>query len=374
MANEIIRPTQLPARADPVESEVVPSDNGSSVAGVTWADGVNAAVPPASQPESEAGSINTKRMTPLTTKQAIDAQVPPKISSAIGALNLGSASQAQVEDFATAVQGANADSAVQPSDLAAVATSGDYEDLDNKPTARLLPSGGLTSQALIKRSDSDYDTEWVTSAAATAVSYAPQILTEPQQSQARTNISAASPFRAVIGGTANAIALTDAAPIAVGLMVRFRATAMNTDTATIAYNGGSPIACRTVTGAALPAGYIRNDVDTEAIYDGTYWVLDRLEERGSNANGDYVRFAEGTQICWGSILITPVPDTPTAGTVTFPAEFIAPPSVSAIANSAASTYVRTTFASPAATSFDVVATRTNDVATTHNWQAMGRWK
>lgn len=115
MANEIIRPTQLPARADPVASEVVPSDNGATVGGVTWADGVNAAVPPASQPEAEAGVINTKRMTPLTTKQAIDAQVPPKISSAIAGLNLGSAAQAQVSDFATAAQGALADTAVQPS-------------------------------------------------------------------------------------------------------------------------------------------------------------------------------------------------------------------------------------------------------------------
>lgn len=190
MANEIIRPAALPVRTNPVPSEVVPSDNNTTVAGVTWADGVNAAVPPANQPESEAGLINTKRMTPLTTKQAIDAQVPPKISSAISGLNLGSASQSQTSDFATAAQGALADTAVQPADLADVATSGDYEDLSNKPTARLIPAGGLTSQSLVKSSDSDYDTEWVTSAAATAVSYAPQALNSEQKGQARANISA----------------------------------------------------------------------------------------------------------------------------------------------------------------------------------------
>lgn len=190
MANEIIRPTQLPSRANPVATEVTVSDDGSTVAGVTWENGVNAAVPPASQPESEAGLINSKRMTPLTTKQAIDAQVPPKISAAIGALNLGSAAQAQVSDFATAAQGALADTAVQPADLADVATSGDYEDLSNKPTARLIPAGGLTSQSLVKSSDSDYATEWVTSAAATAVSYAPQFLDSGQKGQARANISA----------------------------------------------------------------------------------------------------------------------------------------------------------------------------------------
>lgn len=39
-----------------------------------------------------------------------------------------------VSDFATASQGQKADTAVQPSDLAEVATSGDYNDLLNKPT------------------------------------------------------------------------------------------------------------------------------------------------------------------------------------------------------------------------------------------------
>lgn len=175
MANEIIRPSELPLRSDPVASEVVPSDNGSTVAGVTWEDGVNAAVPPASQLESEAGVINSKRMTPLTTKQAIDAQVDPKISTAIGSLNLGSASQANVGDFATAAQGALADTAVQPGALATVATTGDYDDLTNKPTlgtaaaadtgdfaaaAQAVPAGGTTGQVLAKASNTDNDVEW----------------------------------------------------------------------------------------------------------------------------------------------------------------------------------------------------------------------
>lgn len=198
MANEIIRPTALPPRTSPVASEVTVSDNGASVAGVTWTDGVNAAVPVASQAESEAGVNNVNRMTPLTTKQAIDAQVPPKIAAAITDLNLGSAAQAQASDFATAAQGLTADSAVQPGDLAAVATSGDYDDLTNKPTARLMPAGGTTDQSLVKASDADYDTVWVTSAAATAVSYAAQTLTGPQQAQARANISAVSPSEAVL--------------------------------------------------------------------------------------------------------------------------------------------------------------------------------
>ena len=46
-----------------------------------------------------------------------------------------------VNEFATASQGALADTAVQPDDLAEVATSGDYEDLTNKPT---IGSGTIT--------------------------------------------------------------------------------------------------------------------------------------------------------------------------------------------------------------------------------------
>lgn len=47
---------------------------------------------------------------------------------------LGTAAEANVEDFASAAQGALADTAVQPADLATVATSGSYNDLLDLPT------------------------------------------------------------------------------------------------------------------------------------------------------------------------------------------------------------------------------------------------
>ena len=93
MAGEIIRPSDLPARATPVASEIVPVDNGSTVGGATIAALVAAGRPLASQAEAEAGVEATKAMTPLTTKQAINA--------------LGDVR------FATAVQGDLADSAIQ---------------------------------------------------------------------------------------------------------------------------------------------------------------------------------------------------------------------------------------------------------------------
>ena len=100
------------------------------------------------------------------------------------------------------------------------------------------------------------------------------------------------------GGSANAFTLTSPfgllAPV-LGMKVRFRATASNTGATTLNLDGSGAVACRTVRGVALPFGYIRTGVDTEAVFDGTYWVVGREVEEGSNANGYYVRHADGRQ-------------------------------------------------------------------------------
>ncbi|VDS08857.1 hypothetical protein PARHAE_02042 [Paracoccus haematequi] len=108
---------------------------------------------------------------------------------------------------------------------------------------------------------------------------------------------------ATYGGSANAITLTAGYVALVrGTQVRFRATAANSGAATINLDGLGARQCRTITGAVLPAGYIRTDVDTEATYDGTYWVLDRQIESGTNANGSYLRLANGYQRCLNGLL------------------------------------------------------------------------
>jgi len=66
----------------------------------------------------------------------------------------------------------------------------------------------------------------------------------------------------------------------------------------------------------------------------------RVIERGTNANGDYVRFADGTQICWQSLAMgsittngTGTRDDPyrsAAQIWTFPAAFATPPSVGGV--------------------------------------------
>lgn len=61
--------------------------------------------------------------------------------------------------------------------------------LEKADTALQAP-GGETGQVLAKASDDDNAVVWVSSEAATAVSYGPQELTEAQQEQARANIGA----------------------------------------------------------------------------------------------------------------------------------------------------------------------------------------
>lgn len=151
-------------------------------------------------------------MSKATINDAVKPKATEIADQKIADLNLGTASQANVEDFATAEQGGKADSAVQPGDLAPVATSGDYNDLANLPTLgtastkdieyfatadRGLPSGGGTGEVLVKNSGSDYDAEWREVASTTAVSYAPQTLTPAEQGQARANIGVGNTFNTV---------------------------------------------------------------------------------------------------------------------------------------------------------------------------------
>ena len=69
----------------------------------------------------------------------------------------GSAATADVGDFATATQGSAADTAVQPGDLATVATTGAYDDLTGRPTlgtAAAQPSTAFATAAQGAKADS----------------------------------------------------------------------------------------------------------------------------------------------------------------------------------------------------------------------------
>jgi hypothetical protein len=91
--------------------------NGGSVEGITESDTVVIAI-------SQGG-------TGATTA-----------SGARSNLGLGTAATTNSTAYATAAQGALADSAVQPGDLGTVATSNDYNDLDNLPSLATVATSG----------------------------------------------------------------------------------------------------------------------------------------------------------------------------------------------------------------------------------------
>jgi hypothetical protein len=127
----IERINALPVEASPVASEVVPID-GATTRQTTIQKLVDAGAPVASQAEAEAGVNPTKRMTPLTTAQAIEALAASvaqgdKADTALQPTDIG-------VSIASSAQGALADSALQP---AAIGSSVQGYDIDLAAIAAL---------------------------------------------------------------------------------------------------------------------------------------------------------------------------------------------------------------------------------------------
>lgn len=80
--------------------------------------------------------------------------------TALQPADVGSAAYNESADFATAVQGAKADTAIQPGDLAPVATSGDYGDLNDIPLAGLANAIINGCGRVSHRGDQALTTSW----------------------------------------------------------------------------------------------------------------------------------------------------------------------------------------------------------------------
>jgi len=140
-------------------------------------------------------------------------------------------------------------------------------------------------------------------------------------------------LHATYGGTANAITLTaTGVTLSTGLRISFIPTAANTAATTINLNGGGAVTVQPLarSGVALPSGYIIANTPVMAVYNGTVWLIERQTEFGTNANGDFARFADGTQICHENISYDAGSDvTLFRATWTFPVAFSTTPSGSA---------------------------------------------
>ena len=91
---------------------------------------------------SQERTINGKALSSNITLSASDVGADSSGSAAIAEQNAKDYTDSLASNYATAAQGQLADTAVQPDDLATVATSGDYNDLSNLPE---IPSAQIQS-------------------------------------------------------------------------------------------------------------------------------------------------------------------------------------------------------------------------------------
>lgn len=219
MAN--VRIKDLPADGAPKQTDLIPIDLGSTRHATVKAV-VESGRPNASKAEAEAGVDASKSMSPLTTKQAIDAQVGAayvpktvKVNAGSGMTGGGALSgdvtvglTVENVDRLTKVDGIESGATKNQTDAYLLdranhtgtqginTVTGLQAALDGKATSAqgtkadtaLQAPGGAAGQFLAKNSAADNDVTWISNEAATAVSYAPQTLTPEQQAQARVNI------------------------------------------------------------------------------------------------------------------------------------------------------------------------------------------
>ncbi|MFC3074859.1 hypothetical protein [Shinella pollutisoli] len=136
----------------------------------------------------------------------------------------------------------------------------------------------------------------------------------------------AADFGAVIAvdasGAARTITLPAAAAAGTGFKVVIKKADTSTNTVTIDGDGSETIDGATTKVLRLPYQ------SAALICDGTKWHVMAAAaefERGSNANGAYVRYASGIQECWGSLTFTGGDAVTVSATWTYPAAFSSAP-------------------------------------------------
>lgn len=154
------------------------------------------------------------------------------------------------------------------------------------------------------------------------------------------------------------------------------------NTSLLATSGSTPPAATTFP-ASIPAKIANTDetMSLDALGQLVVPVMpklgaDKLVEHGSNSNGSWYRFADGTQICTIETSITPVANSNTGKTWTYPQPFLAgsQPIISVTGNTTAETLQFVGFTSAGVTSVSLRIVRSNTTSTQVHAVAIGVWK
>jgi hypothetical protein len=179
-------------------------------------------------------------------------------------LGLGTAAVQNTGYFATAAQGALADSATQPGDLATVATTGDYDDLSNKPSLFSGSYNDLTNKPTIPANINDLGDVTITSASnGQVLSY---------NGTAWVNSTASG------SGTVTSVA----ASVPTGLSV-----------------SGSPITTSGTLTITYSSGYSIPTTTKQSNWDDSYTFVSNFPSQTSNS-GKYLT-TNGSALSWGTL-------------------------------------------------------------------------
>ena len=180
-------------------------------------------------------------------------------------LGLGTAATTAATDYATAAQGAKADTAVQPGSLATVATSGSYNDLADTPSLFSGAYADLTGKPTIPANIDDLGDVTITSASNN------QVLSYNGSAWVNTTLSAGS-------GTVTSVDMT----VPTGLAV-----------------SGNPVTSSGTLAVTYASGYSIPTTVKQSNWDDSYTFVAAFPTQTANS-GKYLT-TDGSTLSWGTL-------------------------------------------------------------------------